>query len=232
MFDWLTVGQVCWAIFTVVPGTLLLALLITLSAVGLGIGLTLIQSFRVPVLAPLCRLLVSFLRGTPLLVQLFIVYYLLPAAAGGLMADMPLQEAEVSSLAAVLLTFPLNQAAFQEEYIRGALKSVGFGQLEAAWSAGLTTWQGLRWIVLPQAFVVALPNLFNTYMRSIKGMSLAFLVGAVDILAKAKMESALNFRYLESYVAAGLVYWGLCLLLTWAFRRLDRHLLHAGDARA
>jgi His/Glu/Gln/Arg/opine family amino acid ABC transporter permease subunit len=226
MFDLKTVWDVFLAVLTVVPRTLGLAFLATILSILAGFVLAMIRAYRVPVLHQLTGIFISYMRGTPMIVQLFIMYYAFPGVVvfiAGLF-HIAADPNTVSPVYSVLLTFILCLAAFQAEYIRGALLAVEFKQMEAAYSVGLTTYQALYRIVVPQAVVVALPNLFNAYMRVIKGMSLAFLVGVVDILAKAKLESALNFRYIESYVAAGLVYWVLCTALTFLYRKTENRL--------
>ena len=225
MFDFKTVFDVFLAILTVVPKTLVLALFVTVVSILLGILMAMIRAYKVPVLYQLTGIIISYMRGTPMVVQLFITYYALPeivASTAGLF-NVAIDSNSVSPIYSVLVTFILCISAFQSEYIRGALLAVEFRQMEAAYSVGMTTFQALYRIVVPQALVVALPNLFNAYMRVIKGMSLAFLVGFVDILAKAKLESALNFKYIESYIAAVLVYWGLCIALTYIYRKTEMH---------
>lgn len=223
MFSIQTVFDVFLSILTVVPNTLGLALVIMILSVAFGAVLALIRSYKVPILDKFVVIFISFMRGTPLLVQLYIAYYALPEGAVFVanLFNLKLDPNSVSPIFSVLFTYSLNLSAFQAENIRGALASVEFGQMEAAYSVGLTTFQAFIRIIFPQALIVAVPNLCNAYIGTIKALSLAFMVSVVDILAKAKICAALNFRYIESYVAAALVYWILCIILTYIFSKFE-----------
>ncbi len=223
MFDVKTVVAVFFSILTVVPNTLGLALVIMVLAIIFGAILALIRAYKVPVLDKLVAIYISFMRGTPLLVQLYIVYYALPpfAVSLGNLFNRTVDPNNVSPIFAVLITYSLYMAAFQAENIKGALASVDFEQMEASYSIGLTTFQAFTRIIFPQALIVAVPNFCNAYVGTIKALSLAFTVAVVDILAQAKLCSALNFRYIESYLAATLVYWMLCVILTRIFSRFE-----------
>lgn len=226
MFSFKTVADVFLAILTVVPYTLGLALAIMMLAIAAGTVMAIIRARKIFFLNRLALLFISFMRGTPLLVQLYIIYYALPEIIAGIgrLAGFSIDPNNISPLFSVIITYSLYFSAFQAENIRGALASVELGQMEAAYSIGLTTLQVYLRIVFPQALVVAVPNFCNAYVGTIKALSLAFTVTVIDILAKAKLCSALNFRYIESYVAAALVYWVLCVILTRVFSRLERTL--------
>lgn len=223
MFDVKTVIDVFLSILTVVPNTLALALIIMILAITLGGILALIRNYEIPILNKVVIVYISFMRGTPLLVQLYIAYYALPQIAVfvGNLFNFKVNPNNISPILSVLIAYSLNSAAFQAENIRGALASVEFGQMEAAYSIGLTTFQAFVRIIFPQALIVAVPNFCNAYLSTIKALSLAFMVTVVDILAKAKLCSALNFKYIESYVAAALVYWVLCIILTYIFSKFE-----------
>lgn len=225
-FDLKTAAEAFLSNWTVVPATMGLALLILILAVILGMVIALIRTYRIPVLNNIAAVFISFMRGTPLIVLLFIVYFSLPDIAvflAGLLG-LPADPNKVSPVYSVIITYSLYMSAFQSENIKGALASVERGQMEAAYSIGFKTSQALLRIVFPQALKVAVPNFCNAYIGVIKSLSLAFTVGFVDILAKAKLNSALNFRYIESYAAAALVYWILCIALTRIFRKLEADL--------
>lgn len=215
-----------FSITTVVPYTLTLALLILMVSVLAGGIVALADQHPIPVLKNIIAVFLSFLRGTPLLVQLYLAYFSLPAIVHALtsLAGVPVNPNDFNPVITVVVAYSLYFAAFQSEIIKGAMLSVGYGQVEAAQAMGFTFVQMLSRVVVPQAFIEALPNLFNSYLSIIKSLSLAFLVTVVDILAKAKLESALNFRYLESYAAAAAVYWLLCTILTIALRRYEGYL--------
>jgi L-cystine transport system permease protein len=121
-----------------------------------------------------------------------------------------------------MITYALYLGPGQTENIRTAMNSVSKGQYEAGVCVGLTKGQTFRRIILPQALTVLLPVSLNSYLGTIKSMSLAFMVGVVDIMSRAKLCSALNFGYVEAYFAAAIVYWVLCLGLTGLFKWCER----------
>lgn len=213
-------------ILTIVPYTLGLALLILFFAILIGGILSLIDQYKVPVLSRITAVCISFLRGTPLLVQLYLAYYGLPKIFlyFAELLNLRFDPNQFNPVITVIVSYSICFSAFQSEIIRGAFMAVSYGQIEAAQSLGFSSVQTLRRIVVPQAVIEALPNFLNSYLSIIKSLSLAFMVSVVDILAKAKLESALNFRYLESYAAAAAVYWLLCVFLTVVFRKYEKTL--------
>lgn len=211
-----------FSISTVIPGTLFISLVILLSGIIVGGILAVIRLFKVPVFEKLVRVFVSYVRGIPLIIHLYIAYYTLPK----LLNDLPnglenSSDITISPVWTIVISYSLYTSAKQSENIRAALLSVEPGQYEAAYSIGLTRFQTMMRIVFPQALKVAIPAFFNTYLGIIKGMSLGFTIGLVDILAQAKLSSAVNFGYLESYTAAGILYWALCCVLTLLFSKLE-----------
>lgn len=215
-----------FGITTVVPYTLMLAMLILIISVLIGGVIALVDQYKIPVLKRFVAVILSFLRGTPLLVQLYLAYFSLPVIVHTVtsLAGFPVNLNDFNPVITVIAAYSLYFSSFQSEILKGALLSVGYGQVEAAQAMGFTFTQTMNRVVVPQALVEALPNLFNSYLSIIKSLSLAFLVTVVDILAKAKLESALNFRYLESYAAAAVVYWLLCTILTIILRRYEGYL--------
>lgn len=135
---------------------------------------------------------VEIIRGTPLLVQLFIIYY-------GL-ADVSIV---VSAFPAAVIALSLNTAAYQAEYLRGAIQSVRGGQVEAAYALGLNTFQVIRRIVLPQALHIVIPPWSNEAIVMLKSTSLAFMITVPELMATARMIASRNYMHLEvfSYVA-------------------------------
>lgn len=231
MFSLKTVWDVFLSILTVVPGTLGLAFLIMVLGIALGAVFALIRIYKVRILNRIIVLYISFMRGTPQIVQLYIAYYALPEiiASVGNFFGAKIDPNNITPLIAVIVSYTLCLSAYQAENIRGALASVEFGQMEAAYSIGLTTFQAFKRVIFPQALIVAIPNFCSSYISTIKNLSLAFTVSVVDIMAKAKLESALNFRYIESYIAAALVYWILCFVLIRVFSKVEKSLRKGRD---
>lgn len=171
----------------------------------------------------LARLYVSFFRSTPLLPQLFFLYYGLPQIIAPLRA--------LDGFTAAIIGLALNAGAYMAESIRAALLSVDKGQMEAALSLGMTPGQAMRRVIMPQAARIAVPPLFNNFVDIMKGSSLAFTLGVIDLTAKAQMEAATTYRFFESYLVIILVYWGLISLCELGQRLLEKRLNRAyGEA--
>jgi len=226
MFDIMTVFESLVEIIKVVPKTLLLALIILLLSFMLGAILTYIQSLNIPVIKQILDVLQSFLRGTPNVVLLYLVYYSLPLAASYFLSlfGVAFDPASLNSAAVVIVTFSICYSVFQSEIIRGALHSLDKDQIEAAQSLGYSTTQTLRKVIVPQVMTEALPDTMNAFLIIIKALSLAFLVTVVDIFAQARLVGAQTFSYLEAFVAAALVYWAICGLLTYLMNRLENRM--------
>jgi len=144
---------------------------IKIALISMGIGLVLglvtalFRFYQLPVLNKLSELYVFIIRGTPLLVQIYIVYFGLPRTG-----------IEFGAFSSAYLALGINTGAYLSEVFRGAIKSVDKGQLEAALSVGMTYWQAMKRIILPQAFLVALPTIGNTFINLIKNTSLVFVI--------------------------------------------------------
>lgn len=158
-----------------------------------------------------------------MLVQIYVTFYGTPLLVEFLHKqlgwNLPLDA--ISPLGFALIAFTLNAAAYQSEIIRSALSSTDAGQMEAALSVGMTTYQGLMRIITPQAMVIALPNFGNIFIGLIKGTSLAFTVKVIEIMASAKIVAGDGYRYLEMYVDASIVYWVLCFAFEKLFEWLE-----------
>ncbi len=180
------------------PVTLLISVAAFAAAVIIGFIVALIKIYRVPVLQRLADLYISFIRGTPVLVQLYIICYGIPKIIyyeqvnfnRFAMVDVNL----IPGVIYVLVAYSVNIGAYQAETIRSAIEAVGRGQVEAASSVGMTTAQTMTHVVIPQAFVIALPNFGNALISAIKDTSLVFVAGVIDILAEARILGARVFN--------------------------------------
>ena len=181
-------------------------------AIILAVILAVIRVFKVPVLHNFASLFISFFRGTPLLVQLFLLYYGLPQV-------MPIF-AGVDAFSAAIIGLSLHFSAYMAESIRAAIMGVNKSQMEACLSIGMTRLQAMRRIILPQAARVATPSLMNYFIDMIKSTSLAFTLGVAEIMAKAQMEASSSFKYFESFLAVALIYWAVIEI----FSRLQNYL--------
>ncbi len=197
------------SILKIVPYTLFMAIIILIIGIVLGAILAIIKLKKIPVLNKLVSAYVSYVRGIPLIIHLYAAYYALPELINYFSNNIGGSAESISPVLVIIVAYSLYTSATQSENIRAALCSVESGQFEAAYSIGLTGFQTLFRIVFPQSLRVAIPAFFNMYLAIIKGLSLGFMVGLVDILAQAKLSSAINAGYLESYVAAGIIYCAL-----------------------
>lgn len=130
----------------------------------------------------------------------------------------------IPSLLFVLVAFSLNEAAYNSESIRAAIQSIEKGQVEAAHSLGMTSLQVLRRIIIPEAFVVALPTLGNALIGLLKGTSLAFVCSVVEITAQGKILAGANYRYFEVYVSLAIIYWVLTIIIEQIIKFLEKRI--------
>lgn len=206
------------------PATLEITLLSMILGVLLGLVLAIFKINKTPVLYRLTTVFVSFVRGTPLLVQLYITYYGIPIVLryvnyyNGTNYNVD----GIPPLLFVLITFTLNEAAYNSETIRAAIQSVDKGQIEAANSLGMTTFQVLRRITIPEAFTVALPNLGNSLINLLKGTSLAFVCSVVEITAEGKIIAGNNYRYFEVYISLAIIYWSLTIIIEQLIKLIEK----------
>jgi cystine transport system permease protein len=161
-------------------------------------------------------LYVSMMRGTPLLVQIFVIYYGLPTVG-----------IEFAPVTAGVLALSLNSGAYLSESLRGAIQSISAGQWRASFSLGLSYWQTLHHVVLPQALRVAVPSMGNTLISLIKDTSLVSVITVTELMLATKEVIATTFRPLPLYIAAALVYWCLSLAFEALQRRAERRLNRA-----
>ncbi|MFE9789985.1 amino acid ABC transporter permease [Nocardia salmonicida] len=166
-----------------------------------------------PVLSVPARFYISIIRGTPLLVQLFIVFYALPQF--GIVID---------PFPAAVIAFSLNVGGYAAEVVRSSIMSVANGQWEAAQSLGMSYIQTLRDIVFPQAARIAVPPLSNTLISLVKDTSLASTILVTELLRTAQLAAAPTFDFFALYGVAALYYWVICLILGFGQSRLETRL--------
>ena len=199
-------------IISALPVTLALSLVSVAIGLVIALGVALIRYFNIRFLSMICQAYVSFIRGTPALVQLMLVYFGIPIMLRTvneyLGTDFNVNGLPRFVFAVIALSF--NAGAFMSETIRSALLAVDIGQLEAAYSVNMSTFQALRRIVIPQAFGIAIPPLANTIVSVIKETSLVFTISIVDLMAQARIVSSRSFRFFEIYVVVSVIYWIIC----------------------
>lgn len=182
----------------------------------IGIVLALLTALArlssIKILKVIANVYVSIIRGTPLLVQLFIIFYGLPNV--GITLD---------PFIAATIGFSLNVGAYSSEIIRGAILSIPNGQWEAGYSIGMNYIQNLRRIILPQAVRVSVPPLSNTFISLIKDSSLAALILVTEMFRVAQQIASTNYEFLLLYTEVAVLYWIICFPLSLIQQRLEHH---------
>lgn len=175
----------------------------------------------------------SIFRGTPLLLQIYLIYYALPAFIDYMRVHSSIWDrvgypgAIVSGIAAL----SLNYGAYLSEVFRGGIQSIPKGQTEAASALGMSRWLNLRLIVLPQAFRVVTPTMGNYFISLIKDTSLLSVIAVPEILKRAQLVGGMFYDYLSPLLVAAIIYWGLTIFFNFWQGKLERR-LHRDRARA
>ena len=172
-------------------------------ALVIAAAVALVQFARVPVLRQLARFYIWIIRGTPLLVQLFIVFYGLPNV--GIVID---------AFPTAVIVFSINEGAYCAETMRAALESVPSGQIEAGYCVGMSWFQIMRRIVLPQALRTAFPPLSNSLISMVKDTSLAANITVAEMFMSAQRIASRTYLFLPLYCEVALIYLIFCTLLT------------------
>lgn len=179
---------------------------------ALGFMLAMMRLSRFLPLSLLSRFYVSIFRGTPLIAQLFMIYYGLPQFG-----------IELDPMPAALIGLSLNTAAYTSETLRAAISSIEKGQWEAAASIGMTRWQTLYRVILPQAGRTALPPLGNSFIGLVKDTSLAATIQVPELFRQAQLVTSRTLEIFTMYLAASLIYWIMATLLSALQNRLEAH---------
>lgn len=217
-----------------VPTTLLIVLLAIPVGWVAGLLIALARNARIPVLSQVLAVFVSFMRSVPLIVVLFVAYYSVPLLIQGYCASIGLT-VDVNGVPAVAyaaVAFALDQAAYSSETFRSAINSVERGQVEAAESVGMTGFQAYVRVVLPQAFVTALPNLNGLFVGLVQGTSLAYYVGVYEITATSTLLANSSYSYIEAYLLATLVYEVLSFVFNRIFNLIEHRVSRFRDRSA
>ena len=193
--------------------TVLFALAAMVGGLLIGFPLAVMRIQPRRLLAWPANIYVSLMRGTPLLVQMFVIYYGLPSVG-----------IEFSPVTAGILALSLNSGAFLSESLRGAIDAVSKGQWAASYSLGLGYWQTLSHVVMPQALRIAVPAMSNTLISLIKDTSLVSVITLTELMLSTKEVIATTFQPLPLYLAAAGIYWVLSLLFEALQRRAEQRL--------
>jgi cystine transport system permease protein len=219
-FNW----DLVWSSFgPIIGGAVTGTIPLTLASFAIGLALALLVALlRLSpnrVLSGVARFYVSVIRGTPLLVQLFVIFYGLPSLG-----------VKLEPWPSAIIAFSLNVGGYAAEVIRAAILSVPKGQWEAGHTIGMSGPQTLVRIILPQAARVSVPPLSNTFISLVKDTSLASLILVTELFRNAQQIAAFSQEFMILYLEAALVYWVICLVLSTGQsaleRRLDRYVAH------
>ena len=187
---------------------------ITAMSVGLGMAIgivvALIRMCGIKVLKVLGDIYVDFLRGTPLLVQIFLVYFALPA----------LIHHRVDTYVAAVSACSINSGAYVAEIFRGGIEAIDKGQMEAGRSLGMTWWQTMRHIILPQAFKQIIPPLGNEFIAMLKDSSLVSVIGFEELTRRGQLIIARTYASFEIWMAVAVIY----LIMTFVVARFTGYL--------
>jgi len=204
---------------------LLITLEVTAAAIAMGFALGILLALgRVygrRLSCGVCSVYIQIFRGTPLLVQLFIIYFGLPTLG-----------IRLSALASGILALGLNTAAYQAEYFRGAMQAVRGGQMLAARSIGMTLAQTIRFVVLPQAFRIVIPSWSNELILMLKYSSIVFTVTVLDLMGVGKRIASKHFNYFETFLVVALFYLALVFVVSQSLRALERRVRIPGLGRS
>ncbi|MCC8122806.1 MAG: amino acid ABC transporter permease [Oscillospiraceae bacterium] len=211
-------------ILAYLPVTLQLTAVAMVIGWGFGLVIALIKRRKIPVLSQLAAIFVSLIRGTPIIVQLYIAYFGIPIALQYInyYQGTSFNINGIPAIVFAMIALGLNQSAFDSEVIRAAIASVNKGEIEAGKSLGMSGFQVLRRVIFPEAMVVALPSLGNSLISLVKGTSLAFTCSVVEMTAEAKIIGGYNYRFFEAYCTLAIIYWAMTFLIEKIFYLLER----------
>lgn len=198
------------------PITLELSIISMLIALFLGLLVAIIRVKKVNVLTQIAVAYLSVIRGTPMIIQLYIAYYGVP-----MILRLINPNANLSTVPGIVYAFValgIYESAFTSETIRAAIQAVDRGEIEAATAMGMRYSQILKRVIVPSALEIAVPGLINSFIGLIKGTSLASACGVVELTYQNSIISGRDYRYLEGYVALAIIYW----IITFALERIQK----------
>lgn len=208
------------------PTAILITVVSLLIAIPLGFLLALVRINEVKFFNRFAQVYVSFVRGTPMIVQIFIIYSSVPLILATIFTklNIKINIYDVNPIWYAFIVFSLNTIAILTEVFRSSLGTVNKGQLEAAQSVGLTNVQTYTKIIIPQALVVALSNICTATTNLIKGTSLCYAMSLKEITLRAKVAANVGYNYVEAYIDIFLVYLIICIIVEYGFKLYENRL--------
>lgn len=184
-----------------------------MAGLAIGIGLALGRVYGNKIISSICIGYIEVIRGTPLLVQLFIIYFGLPSI--GII---------LNPLSAALLGLSINSGAYQAEYLRGSLQSIPTGQMIAARTLGMNKLRSIQNIILPQALRISIPAWSNELIYLLKYTSIAYIIQVPELTAKGKFIASETFRFIEIFLIIAIIYLTLTILFTAIIDKIEKRL--------
>jgi len=210
---------------TGVPATLSITVVALMISTPIAFFMAISKIYNVTVVKQIVSAYVSFIRGTPVVLQILIIYSLLPSLFNAMIKSIGwnINVFDINPIIYAYIVFSLNTSAGLSEIFRSALLTVNKGQYEAALSIGMSPLQAYTRIIIPQALVSAMPNICNLTINLIKGTSLAFMMAVKEVTSIAKIAASYGYNYIESYIDILVIYILLCSLIQILFALLEKH---------
>src|SRR3954453_15802316 len=210
-FIWVAFKEIIRAL----PITLILTIIPLLVGFLIGIVVALVRVYKVKMLYRVANGYVSFFRGTPIIMHIMLIYFGFPLFIDQLSAkfDLGIHSNSIPIILFDLTALSLAAGAYLSEIMRSGIISVSTGQMEAAYSVGMNKFQAMIRIILPQALAQSIPNFTNITIGFLHTSSIAFLVSQKELTGAANIVASTNLRFLEAFIAAGLIYWGLTIIV-------------------
>jgi len=219
--NFVLVGMV-WTVYVSLVSILIATILALLGALGRLSSSAIAQGVS--------GLYVSVIRGTPLLIQIYLIYLGLPMIGQQLVISGHPTLGNLFTLSAIqsgILALSLNYGAYMTEIFRAGIQSISFGQREAAVSIGMTSWQTMRRVILPQAVRIIIPDIGNQFIAMQKDSALVSIMGIWEITYRANRLARVDTKFMEMFLLAAAMYWFLTIISSWLEGRLEKRLAHA-----
>jgi L-cystine transport system permease protein len=210
-FIWVAFKEIIKAL----PITLILTIVPLRAGFLIGIAVAVVRIYKVKYLYHIANGYVSFFRGTPIIMHIMVIYFGFPLLLDqiSLRFDLGIQTNKIPIILFVLIALTLAAGSYLSEIIRSGIISVSNGQMEAAYSVGMTKFQAMIRIILPQALAQSIPNFTNIFVGFLHTSSIAFLVSQKEVTGAANIVASVNLKFLEAFIAAGIIYWGITILV-------------------
>lgn len=215
LFDINEVFNDFWEVLAYLPSTLSLTFFSLVLGLFFGFLIALVRIKEIPVLKQISTFYISIIRGTPIIVQLYVTYFGIPIFLRYLSywQGTEFKTGDVPSIVFAVGALAFNQAALLSVILQASFEAVNKGEIEAAMAIGMSGPQRLVRIIIPEAIELAIPSLGNTFIGLVKGTSLAFTCGIIEMTAQAKIVASANYRYFEAYVALAIIYWLVTIVI-------------------